>query len=346
MTGKLRRSTSTRPGSREGVALNAGERVASVEFSDVRAAAERLRGIVHRTAVVTSRTLDRLTGAHAFLKCENLQRMGAFKVRGAYNRIAQLDAGERARGVVAFSSGNHAQGVALAARLLGVPATIVMPSDAPAAKVAATRENGAEIVFYERTTANRAEIAAEIAGARGATLVPPYDDPAIIAGQGTVALELLEEVPDLDALIVPVGGGGLLAGCALAATALRPGIELYGVEPEAGDDFAQSLARGERVEIAVPVTIADGQQTTSPGEWTFPIVQRLCAGIVTVSDDQLRAAMRFGFERLKMVIEPSGASALAALLARRVDLPGRRVGVVISGGNVDSNRYADILTSR
>jgi threonine dehydratase len=314
-----------------------------VSFADVRAAAERLRGVAHRTPVVTSRTLDARIGGHAFLKCENLQRMGAFKFRGAYNRIAQLSAAERERGVVAFSSGNHAQGVALAAQLLGVRATIVMPSDAPAAKVAATREYGAEIVPYDRMTMNRGEIAARIAAERGATLVPPYDDPAIVAGQGTVALELLEEVPDLDVLVVCTGGGGLLAGCALAATALRPGIAIYGVEPEAGDDFAQSFALGERVEIPVPDTIADGQQTTSPGELTFPIVKRLCAGILTVSDDELRAAMRFAFERLKLVMEPSGASALAALLACRLDVRGKRVGAIVSGGNVDAERYAAII---
>jgi threonine dehydratase len=314
-----------------------------VSFADVRAAAERLRGVAHRTPVVTSRTLDARIGGHAFLKCENLQRMGAFKFRGAYNRIVQLSAAERERGVVAFSSGNHAQGVALAAQLLGVRATIVMPSDAPAAKVAATREYGAEIIPYDRMTMNRGEIAAKIAAERGAALVPPYDDPAIVAGQGTVALELLEDVPSLDVLVVCTGGGGLLAGCALAATALRPGIAIYGVEPEAGDDFAQSFALGERVEIPVPDTIADGQQTTSPGELTFPIVKRLCTGILTVSDDELRAAMRFAFERLKLVIEPSGASALAALLAGRLDVTGKRVGVIVSGGNVDAERYATII---
>jgi len=314
-----------------------------VTFADVRRAAERLAGVAHRTPVVTSRTLDALTGATAFLKCENLQRMGAFKFRGAYNRIAQLTPAQRANGVVAYSSGNHAQGVALAAQILGVSATIVMPSDAPAAKVAATRDYGAEVVAYDRQTMNRGAIAAGLAAERGATLVPPYDDPAIIAGQGTVALELLEDVPDLDVLLVCTGGGGLLAGCALAATALRPGIAIYGVEPEAGDDFAQSFARNERVEIPVPQTIADGQQTTSPGELTFPIVRRLCRGILTVSDDDLRAAMRFAFERLKLVMEPSGASALAALLAGKSFSGGRRVGVIVSGGNVDAARYAAII---
>jgi threonine dehydratase len=311
----------------------------------VRAAAARLLGVAHRTPVVTSRTLDSRIGASAFLKCENLQRMGAFKFRGAYNRIAQLAPAERLGGVVAFSSGNHAQGVALAARICGVPAAIVMPADAPASKVAATRGYGAEVFTYDRKTMNRGAIAADLARERGATLVPPYDDPAIIAGQGTVALELLEDVPDLDVLLVCTGGGGLLAGCALAATALRPGIAVYGVEPAAGDDFARSIAAGARVEIPVPDTIADGQQTTSPGELTFPIVQRLCAGILTVTDDELRGAMRFAFERLKLVMEPSGASALAALLSGKLDVTGRRVGVVVSGGNVDPARYAEIISA-
>ncbi len=310
------------------------------------AAAARLRGVAHRTPVVTSRSLDARTGATAFLKCENLQRMGAFKFRGAYNRIAQLTPAERARGVVAFSSGNHAQGVALAARLLGVSATIVMPSDAPAAKLEATREYGAEVVIYERRTMDRDAIAARIAHERGAVLVPPYDDPAIVAGQGTAALELLEDVPDLDVLLVPTGGGGLLAGSALVAERLRPELAVYGVEPDAGDDFARSFACGERVEIAVPETIADGQQTTSPGVLTFEIVKRTCAGILTVSDDDLRTAVRFAFERLKLVVEPSGASGLAALMAGKLELRGRRAGVIVSGGNVDPANYAAILLER
>jgi threonine dehydratase len=315
----------------------------AIGFGDIIAAAARLRGVAHRTPVVTSRSLDRRTGAQAFLKCENLQRMGAFKFRGAYNRLAQLSADERARGVVAYSSGNHAQGVALAAQLLEIPAVILMPEDAPAAKVAATREYGAEVIFFDRERSHRAELAADLARERGATLVPPYDDPAIVAGQGTAALELLQEAPDLDVLLVPTGGGGLLAGCATAAAELCAGIAIYGVEPQAGDDFAQSFARGERVTIPVPRTIADGQQTVSPGVLTFPIVRKLCAGILTVSDDDVRAAMRFAFERLKLVVEPSGASALAALLAAKLDLRGRRVGIILSGGNVDAARYASIL---
>jgi threonine dehydratase len=315
----------------------------AVTFDDVARAAERLRGVAHRTPAITSATLDERTGAQVFLKAENLQRMGAFKFRGAYNRLVQLDPAARVRGVVAFSSGNHAQGVALAAKLLGIPATIVMPTDAPAAKLAATRGYGAEVVLYDRFTMNRAEIAQSIAAERGATLVPPYDDPAIIAGQGTTALELIEDVGPLDVLLVCTGGGGLLSGCALAATKLSPGIAVYGVEPEAGDDWVQSLARNERVTIPVPDTIADGMQTQSPGELTFPIVQALCAGVVTVSDDELRDAMRFAFERLKLVIEPSGVAGLAAALTGRVEVRGKRVGVTLSGGNVDAATFAGLI---
>jgi threonine dehydratase len=315
----------------------------AVTFEDVARAAERLRGVAHRTPAITSATLDERTGAQVFLKAENLQRMGAFKFRGAYNRLVQLDPAARGRGVVAFSSGNHAQGVALAAKLLGIPAAIVMPTDAPAAKLAATRGYGAEVVLYDRFTMNRAEIAQALATERGATLVPPFDDPAIIAGQGTAALELIEDVGPLDVLLVCTGGGGLLSGCALAATKLSPGIAVYGVEPEAGDDWVQSLARNERVTIPVPDTIADGMQTQSPGELTFPIVQALCAGVVTVSDEELRDAMRFAFERLKLVIEPSGVAGLAAALTGRVDVRGKRVGVTLSGGNVDAATFARLI---
>jgi threonine dehydratase len=317
----------------------------AVSFDDVCAAAERLRGVVHRTPVVTSRTLDERTGARVSLKAENLQRIGAFKFRGAYNRIAQLGPAERKRGVVAFSSGNHAQGVALAAQLLEVPATIVMPVDAPAAKLAATRGYGAEVVTYDRERMNRAELAAGIAAERGATIVPPYDDPAIIAGQGSVALELLADAGPLEVLLVPLGGGGLLAGCTLAATVLSPGIRIFGVEPQAGDDWVRSWSADRIVSIPVPHTIADGQQTQAPGEVTWPIVRRLASGIVTVSDDEIRAAMRFAFERLKLVVEPSGASALAALLHGKVDVRGARVGVVLSGGNVDAATFAACIAS-
>jgi threonine dehydratase len=317
----------------------------AASFDDVCAAAERLRGIAHRTPVVTSKTLDERTGARVSLKAENLQRIGAFKFRGAYNTIAQLTPDQRQRGVVAFSSGNHAQGVALAAQLLDVPATIVMPSDAPAAKLAATRGYGAEVVTYDRDRMNRSEIAGAIAAERGATLVPPYDDPAIIAGQGTVALELLADAGRLEVLLVPLGGGGLLAGCALAAVALSPGVRVFGVEPEAGDDWVRSWRADRIVSIPVPQTIADGQQTQAPGELTWPIVRRLAAGIVTVSDDDIRRAMRFAFERLKLVLEPSGASALAALLSGKIDVRGTRAGVVLSGGNVDAATFAACITA-
>ena len=317
----------------------------AASFDDVRAAAARLRGVAHRTPVITARTLDERTGATAFLKAENLQRIGAFKFRGAYNKISQLDPEHKRTGVVAFSSGNHAQGVAHAAQLLGVPATIVMPSDAPAAKLAATRGYGAEVVLYDRERMNRAELAASIAKEKNAVLVPPYDDPAIIAGQGTVALELIEDAGPLDVLLVCLGGGGLMAGCCLAAAALSPGVRIYGVEPEAGDDWVRSWRENRIVSIPVPKTIADGQQTQAPGDLTWPIVRSLAAGIVTVSDDEIRSAMRFAFERLKLVLEPSGASALAALLTGKVDVRGARVGVTLSGGNVDAARYADCLLS-
>lgn len=307
---------------------------------DVATAAARLAGVAHRTPVVTSRTLDERTGVGAYLKCEQFQRGGAFKFRGAYNRLAQLDGAGRLGGAVAYSSGNHAQGVALAARVLGISATIVMPADAPAAKLAATRGYGARVVTYDRATEDRDALARAVADDLGATLVPPFDDPDIIAGQGTVARELLEDVPDLDALLVCVGGGGLLAGCALAAEAVRPDLELWGVEPAAGDDFARSLHAGRRIEIAVPETIADGMRTTTPGRLTYPIVERRCAGIVTVTDDELRAAMRFAFERLKLILEPSGAAALAALLGGKIRARGRRIGVTLSGGNVDPASFA------
>jgi threonine dehydratase len=318
----------------------------SVTYDDVLAAAERLAGVVHRTPVVSSRTLDDLSGARVFVKCENFQRMGAFKFRGAYNFLASLSPRERGRGVVAFSSGNHAQGVALAARLLGAPATIVMPTDAPEVKLAATRGYGAEVVHYERERSHREEIARDVAAERNATLVPPFDDARIVAGAGTSAFELLDDVPDLDAIVVPVGGGGLMSGTAIAAHGRNPAIAIYGVEPNAGDDFAQSLARGERVTIAVPQTIADGLQTTAPGELTFAIARKHAQAVVTVSDDELREAMRFAFGRMKLVIEPSGAAALAALLAARIpDLAGKRVGAIVSGGNIDPARYAEFLTS-
>lgn len=316
----------------------------SLTIADVRAARERLDGVAHRTPVVHSRTLDVLAGAEIFVKCENFQRMGAFKFRGAYNFLATLSLAERAAGVVAFSSGNHAQGVALAARLLGVDATIVMPSDAPAGKLDATRAYGAHVVLYERERSHREEIARGIAEERGATVVPPFDDARIVAGAGTAALELMEEAERLDAIVVPVGGGGLLSGTALAAHGLDPNVSVYGVEPEAGDDFARSLAAGERISIQVPRTIADGLQTTAPGTVTFAVAQRHACRVVTVSDAELRDAMRFVFERMKLVIEPSAAAPLAALLQKRIpELSGKRVGTIVSGGNVDAARFAQLL---
>ena len=272
--------------------------------------------------------------------------MGAFKFRGAYNFLSTLSPEERRRGVVAFSIGNHAQGVALASQLLGIPATIVMPLDAPTVKLAATREYGAEIVYYERERADREEIARSTAAERGATLVPPFDDARIVAGAGTAALELLDDASPLDAIVMPVGGGGMMAGTAIATHAADPSIEIYGVEPQAGDDFARSLACGERVTIPVPKTIADGLQTTSPGELTFAIARGHVREVVTVTDDELRDAMRFAFERMKLVIEPSGAAALAAVLRRRIPgLAGKRVGVMVTGGNIDPVRYASLIQS-
>ena len=312
-----------------------------ITLDDVRAAAERLDGVANRTPVFTSRTLDERTGARVHVKAECFQRGGAFKFRGAYNAIAMLDAETRARGVLAYSSGNHAQAVAVAARLLGTTATIVMPLDAPPAKLEATRGYGAEIVSYDRWTENREEIGARLAAERGLELIRPYDDLRVMAGQGTVALELLEDVPDLDVLVTPVGGGGLIAGCATAASALRPGIRVVGVEPEAGDDTRRSLEAGRRVRVEIPKTIADGLQTTEPGELTFEVNRRLVHEVVTVGDDEILDAMAFLFDRLKLVTEPSGAVGVAALLAGRVR--GGRIGVVISGGNVGVARFATLL---
>ncbi|HET9097791.1 MAG TPA: threo-3-hydroxy-L-aspartate ammonia-lyase [Candidatus Baltobacteraceae bacterium] len=316
-----------------------------ITIEDVRAAARRLDGIAHRTPVMTSRTLSGRAGGEIFLKCENFQRMGAFKFRGAYNRIVQLDGVQRRAGVVAFSSGNHAQGVALASKLLGVPAVIVMPEDAPKSKIAATQEYGAEVVFYDRHRSHRAEIAQKICDERGAVLVPPFNDPDIIAGAGTAALELLEDVPEIDALITPVGGGGLLSGSAVAAHGSNSQIVMYGVEPEAGNDFQQSMQRNEIVHIDVPRTIADGLQTQAPGELTFATVRAHHGTIVTVSDRELIDAMRFAFERMKIVIEPSGAAGLAAVMSGKIDASRKRIGIVISGGNVDLERFSELLSS-
>ena len=330
----------------------------AITFDDVAAAAQRLQGHAHRTPVLTSRTADERTGARVFFKAENFQRMGAFKFRGAFNALAKFSPAQRERGVIAFSSGNHAQATALAARILGMPSVIVMPQDAPAAKLAATRgyqagQPGSEVVLYDRYTEDREAIGRRLAQERGMTLVPPYDHPDVMAGQGTAALELVEQVRELDgggldALLVCVGGGGLISGCAVAATQLLPGIEVWGVEPEAGNDTQRSLAEGRIVHIDTPRTIADGAQTQHSGTLTFPVIQQLVRGIVTASDAQLVEAMRFFAERMKIVVEPTGCLGAAALMSRVAGLPdlrGRRVGVILSGGNVDVRRYAELLGS-
>jgi threonine dehydratase len=317
-----------------------------IELEDVERAAQRLSGVAHRTPVLTSRTLDERTGAEVHVKAECFQRGGAFKFRGAYNKISSLDDDTLRRGVLAYSSGNHAQAVAIAAALLGSHATIVMPEDAPAAKLEATRGYGAEIVLYDRYAESREEVGEELAAELGLELVRPYDDPLIMAGQGTAALELLEVVPELDLLLVPVSGGGLIAGCATAAKAVRPGIRVVGVEPEAGDDTRRSLTAGERVRIDVPRTIADGLQATEPGELTFEVNRRRVDGVVTVGDEEIVEAMVFLFDRLKLVTEPSGAVGVAALLSGRVDARGTSVGVVLSGGNVGAARFAELVATR
>jgi len=317
-----------------------------VTLADVQAARERVRPYVHRTPVLTSQTLDERVGARVFFKCEIFQRVGAFKARGAFSRLTLLTAEERARGVVAFSSGNHAQAVALAARELGARATIVMPKDAPALKVAATRGYGAEVILYDRLGGeSREEIARRIVEEQGATLVPPFDDDAVIAGQGTLALEFLEEVPDLDVLVTPCGGGGLLAGCAVAAKGLSPAIRLWGVEPEAGDDVKRSLAAGHPVTIPLPATIADALQTTRPAERTLALIGALTQGILTASDEEIRRAMALLAARMKIVVEPGGAIAFAALLHGKVpEAAGRRIGIVLSGGNVDPDRFGELIS--
>lgn len=314
-----------------------------ITLEDVQDAAVRLEGVAHRTPVLRSRTLDARVGAEVHLKAENLQRAGAFKFRGAYNALSRLSPGRRARGVAAFSSGNHAQALALAARELGTTAVVLMPADTPASKRAAAEGYGAEIITYDRYRADRAALGAALAAERGLELIPPYEHPHVIAGQGTAALELLEETGELGALLVPAGGGGLLAGSATAAKGLHPGIRMIGVEPEAGDDTRRSLAAGRRVAIPVPRTIADGQGADIPGELTFSINRRLVDEIVLVTDDEIREAMRFAFERMRIVVEPSGATPLAALLAGRVERLPARVGLIISGGNIDAARFAELL---
>lgn len=312
-------------------------------YADVEAAAQRIAGHANRTPVNTSRTLNDMLGAEVFFKCENFQRMGAFKFRGAFNALSKFTPEQRKGGVVAFSSGNHAQGIALSAKLLGMPATIVMPHDAPAAKIAATKGYGANVVVYDRYKEDREAIGRNLAEKNGMTLIPPYDHPDVLAGQGTAAKELFDEVGTLDALFTPLGGGGLLSGTALATRALAPQCQLYGVEPEAGNDGQQSLRSGSIVHIDTPKTIADGAQTQYLGNYTFGIIKRDVTDIVTASDAQLVQAMRFFAERMKMIVEPTGCLGLAAVTQMKDALKGERVGVIISGGNVDIARFCELM---
>jgi threonine dehydratase len=317
---------------------------APVTYADIEAAAARLAGVAHRTPVATSRQFDALAGCRAFFKCENLQRMGAFKFRGAYNALAKLGPDARRRGVVAFSSGNHAQAVALAGRHLGVPATIVMPADAPAVKVAATREYGAEVVFYDRAAGQSREAVAErVSKEKGATVIPPFDHPDVIAGQGTAAKELIEDAGPLDFLFVCCGGAGLLSGCAVAASHLSPATRVIGVEPAAGDDAARSFRTRTLQRVENPVTIADGARTQSMGAVTFPLVLRHVHDIITVTDEELVHAMRFLWERMKLVVEPTGALATAGVMSGAIDVRDRRVGIILSGGNVDLKAMAALF---
>jgi len=317
----------------------------ALDFPAIEAARRRLDGVAHRTPVLTSATADALSGARLYFKCENFQRMGAFKFRGAYNAVARLDPAHRAAGVVAYSSGNHAQAIALACRLLGSHAVIVMPRDAPRGKLAATRGYGGEVVLYDRYGEDREAIGQRLAAERGLTLIPPYDHPDVMAGQGTAACELIEQAGPLDVLLAPLGGGGLLCGSAVAAGALCPGCAVIGVEPAAGDDGLRSLRAGRIVHIETPETIADGAQTQHLGRYTFPVIQAHVQAIVTASDAQLVAAMAFCAERMKIVIEPTGALAVAAAFGEELDLRGKRVGIILSGGNIDPERYAALLAA-
>ncbi|WP_186126599.1 threo-3-hydroxy-L-aspartate ammonia-lyase [Burkholderia gladioli] len=312
-------------------------------YADVAAAAERIAGHAHRTPVLTSRTVDEELGAQVFFKCENFQRMGAFKFRGAFNALSRFSEAQRKHGVVTFSSGNHAQAIALSARLLGMPATIVMPHDAPAAKVAATRGYGGRVVIYDRYRDDREQIGRELAEKEGLTLIPPYDHADVIAGQGTAAAELFQEVGALDAVFAPLGGGGLLSGTALATRELSPGAELYGVEPEAGNDGQQSFAAGSIVHIDTPKTIADGAQTQHLGNLTFQIIRRDVDAILTASDAELVEGMRFFASRMKMLVEPTGCLSFAAARQRKAQLEGKRVGIIVSGGNVDLEKFCALI---
>ena len=315
----------------------------SISFDDIVLAHERIAHVAHRTPVLSSTTANAMTGAQIFFKCENFQRSGAFKFRGAYNAISQFNEAQRARGVVTFSSGNHAQGIALAARMLGVKAVIVMPTDAPPIKLAATRGYGAEVVLYDRYTEDREAIGRQLAQDRGLTLIPPYDHPHVMAGQGTVVKELIEEVGELDALLIPLGGGGLLSGCATAAKAMLPLCKVFGVEPKAGDDGRQSFRNGHIVHIDTPDTIADGAQTQHLGSLTFPVIQQRVDDILTVDDNALVEAMKFFAGRMKIMVEPTGCLGAAALFSKQIDLQGKKVGVVISGGNLDLLCFATML---
>ena len=317
-----------------------------VSVHDIAAARERLRGVAHVTPVLRSRTADARVGAELFIKCESLQRVGAFKFRGAYNALSQFTPEQKSRGVVTYSSGNHAQAIALSAQLLDMPAVVIMPADAPKTKAAATRGYGAEIVPYDRYNQDREPLAKQLMHERGLTLIPPFDHPHVIAGQGTAALECLEQVGDLDVLVTPLGGGGLLSGSAIAVRAKQPQCRIFGVEPDAGNDGQQSFHAGRIVRIATPNTIADGAQTQALGRYTFPIIQRLVDDIVTVSDAELIDAMRFFAERMKLLVEPTGCLAAAAVLAGKLPIAGKRVGIVLSGGNVDLDRFATLIAPR
>jgi len=318
----------------------------TVTYEDVESAAERLEGVANRTPVVTSRTLDERLGARLFLKCESFQRMGAFKFRGAYNAISRLSADERRRGVITYSSGNHAQAVALASRLVGTTATVVMPADAPSVKRRATEGYGARVVGYEPSRENREDVARRLQAEGGQVLIPPFDHPHVIAGQGTAARELFEETGALDLLLVPCGGGGLLSGCALAARRLSPSGRVVGVEPERGDDATRSFKTGTLQTVHNPRTIADGARTPSLGQITFPLVRANVDDMVTVSDEELLDVLRFVWERLKLVVEPTGALGLAAAWAGKVDVAGKRVGVIVSGGNADLEALPPLLAKR
>ena len=316
-----------------------------LNFTDIQAAAARIKGVAHRTPILTSTTLNRMLGCQVFMKAENFQRMGAFKFRGGYNAINALTDAERARGVLAFSSGNHAQAIALAAQLHGCKAAILMPADAPQMKLDATRGYGAEVIIYDRYNEDRGALAQRYSDERNAVLIPPYDYLPVMAGQGTCGLEVAEDITDLDAMIVCTGGGGFLSGCTIAAKAVQPNIQMFGAEPEAGNDVQQSLRTGEIVSIDVPKTICDGQQTQAVGVHPWQVIRTQVTDILTTPDATVIAAMRFAFERMKVVLEPSGACALAALMTNVARFKGQRVAVTLSGGNIDFARFAQLLAT-